>query len=138
MIAPNIRYLYTLHVGEQNRKKNKAPKPPTNDGSQTENNEISNLKSNMQHTKSKEKNVRETVVDNGNLSFKGKPVQTAETVQNIKVEGNNSSHIANREAIEDDEERFSPEKENALKTLDAVIQEVEDSLGKPTDTIFGV
>ena len=30
----------------------------------------------------------------------------------------------------EDNERFSPEKENALQTLDKVIQEVEDSLGK--------
>ena len=121
-----------MDVGEQNRKKNKAPKPPTNDESQKENNEIRNIKSSTPHIKNKEKDVRETDVENGNLSYKGTQVQTAKTVQNTELEVNNLPHNANREAIEDDDERFSPEKENALKTLDAVIQEVEDSLGKLT------
>ena len=126
-----------MDLGEQNRKKNKAPKPPTNDESQKENNEISNNKASTQHIKSKEKDVRETDVENGNLSYKGTQVQTAKTVQNIELEVNSLRHNANRDVIEDDDERFSPEKENALKTLDAVIQEVEDSLGKFTYIILG-
>jgi hypothetical protein len=72
------------------------------------------------------------------LSFNGKQVQTAKTVQNIELEVINLPHNANREAMEDDDERFSPEKENALKTLDAVIQEVEDSLGNFNYSILGL
>ena len=72
------------------------------------------------------------------MSFNGKQVQTAKTVQNIELEVINLPHNANREAIEDDDERFSPEKENALKTLDAVIQEVEDSLGNFKYSILGL
>lgn len=72
------------------------------------------------------------------MSFNGKQVQTAKTVQNIELEVINLPHNANREAIEDDDERFSPEKENALKTLDAVIQEVEDSLGNFNYSILGL
>ena len=127
-----------MKVGEQNRKKNKAPKPPTNDESPMENNDLRNIKSSKQHIYSQEKELRETDVENGNLSFKSKQVQTAKTVQNIELKVNNLPDNGNRETMDDDDERFSPEKENALKTLDAVIQEVEDSLGKPTDTIFGV
>ena len=126
-----------MEVAEQNRKKNKAPNPPTNDGSQKENNEIRKPKSNTQHIKSKLKDVRETDIDNANLSFKDNQVQTVKTVQSIETEMSNLPNNPNRGVLEDDDERFSPEKESALKTLDAVIQEVEDSLGKFTYNIYG-
>ena len=117
---------------EQNRKKSKAPKPPSTNTGLGDNNEIVNVNKTKSQLINKqqqqEKSAENKDIENGNLVIK--EVQTAKTVYKVEPEMQIEIPNTNRGAMLEDDERFSPEKEHALRTLDDVIQEVENSLGK--------
>ena len=119
---------------EQNRKKSKAPKPPSTNTGLGDNNEITNVNNTksqlINKQQQKEQSTENKDIENGNLILKERQVQTAKTVNKVEPEMQIEIPNTNREAMLEDDERFSPEKERALQTLDDVIQEVENSLGK--------
>ena len=69
-------------------------------------------------------------IESSNSILKGRQVQTANTVHKEESVMQRQVSNKNSEAMIEDDERFSPEKEQALQTLDDVIQEVENSLGE--------
>ena len=74
------------------------------------------------------RNLHKSDVENSNVISNDNIVQTARNAENILIGTKELLENTKLDNLEQDE-RFSPEKENALQTLDAVIQEVENSLG---------
>ena len=115
---------------DQSRKKSKAPKPPSTE-MQVNNNENKDVRSSSSSGKNVDnRSVCQSDIENCNLSSTDNPVQTAKPVEHVEIDVNKLLQNTNKEKLIEQDERFSPEKENALQTLDAVIQEVENSLSK--------
>ena len=130
--------LYTNLAGsEQNRKKQKAPDPPISDSENIPLIENKNLDNIHQIIKPKENHRANIDEENGNWNIQREEVQNDNKRQTFETGIKSPLYDKNIDSIHENDERFSPEKENALQTLDAVIQEVEDSLGtKPYHFIY--
>ena len=129
---------YTNLAGsEQNRKKHKAPDPPLSDSESIQHIENKNLENINQIIKPKENHKSNIDEENGNWNIEREEVQNDNERQKYDTGIKSPLYDKNIGSIHENDERFSPEKENALQTLDAVIQEVEDSLGtKPLYFIY--
>ena len=115
---------------DQSRKKSKAPKPPSTE-MQFDNNEKKDVRSSSTNSKNIDnRSVCKPDIENCDLASSDNPVNTAKIVDHAEIEESKTQQNANQEELLKQDERFSPEKENALQTLDAVIQEVENSLSK--------
>ena len=121
---------------DQSRKKSKAPKPPSTE-IQSDNNEIKDISNSSSIGKSNEnQKLKKSDIENCNVTINDNLVQTERNVDNDGMEKYKHVESSKQENIQEQDERFSPEKENALQTLDAVIQEVENSLSKYFDITF--
>lgn len=121
---------------DQSRKKSKAPKPPSTE-IQSDNNEIRDISNSSSISKSNEnQKLKKSDIENCNVTINDNLVQTERNVDNDGIEKYKHVESSKQENIQEQDERFSPEKENALQTLDAVIQEVENSLSKYFDITF--
>ena len=121
---------------DQSRKKSKAPKPPSTE-IQSDNNEIKDISNSSSISKSNEnQKLKKSDIENCNVTINDNLVQTERNVDNDGMEKYKHVESSKQENIQEQDERFSPEKENALQTLDAVIQEVENSLSKYFDITF--
>ena len=121
---------------DQSRKKSKAPKPPSTE-IQSDNNEIKDISNSSSIGKSNEnQKLKKSDIENCNVTINDNLVQTERNVDNDGIEKYKHVESSKQENIQEQDERFSPEKENALQTLDAVIQEVENSLSKYFDITF--
>ena len=121
---------------DQSRKKSKAPKPPSTE-IQSDNNETKDISNSTSITKSNENQKhKKSDIENCNVTINDNLVQTERNVDNDGMEKYKHVESSKQENIQEQDERFSPEKENALQTLDAVIQEVENSLSKYFDIAF--
>ena len=95
------------------------------------------LESQQQIIKPKENHKSNIDEENGNWNIEREEVQNDNERQKYDTGIKSPLYDKNIGSIHENDERFSPEKENALQTLDAVIQEVEDSLGtKPLYFIY--
>ena len=81
------------------------------------------------------RNLYKSDVENSNVISNDNIVQTKRNAENILIGTKGLVENTKLDNLEQDE-RFSPEKENALQTLDAVIQEVENSLGTIRNNIL--
>ena len=129
---------YTFHCQcvDHSRKKSKAPKPPSTE-IQSDNNEIKDISNSTSISKNNEnQKLKKIDVENCNVTINDNSVQTERNIGNHEVEEYKHLESSKQENIQEQDERFSPEKENALQTLDAVIQEVENSLSKYFDITF--
>ena len=134
----NTYEVYTFHCQfvDQSRKKSKAPKPPSTE-IQSDNNEIKDINNSSSISKNNEnQKLKRIDVENCNVTINDNSVQTERNIGNDEVEKYKHLERSKQENIQEQDERFSPEKENALQTLDAVIQEVENSLSKYFDITF--
>ena len=137
-IPINTYEVYTFHCQfvDQSRKKSKAPKPPSTE-IQSDNNEIKDINNSTSISKNNEnQKLKRIDVENCNVTINDNSVQTERNIGNDEVENYKHVESSKQENIQEQDERFSPEKENALQTLDAVIQEVENSLSKYFDITF--
>ena len=81
------------------------------------------------------RNLYKSGVENSNVVSNDNIVQIERNAENILIGTKGLVENTKLDNLEQDE-RFSPEKENALQTLDAVIQEVENSLGTIRNNIL--